>query len=108
MSTASPSPEPKARPAWRRSSAEGALDFSEFRQHLARRLPAYARPLFLRLKDRIEITATFKHRKLDLVRQGFDPGAGGDAVFFDDPARQAFVKVDSALYEEIAAGKVRL
>jgi fatty-acyl-CoA synthase len=87
---------------------EGALDFSEFRRHLARRLPSYARPLFLRLKDRIEITATFKHRKLDLVRQGFDPGAGGDSVFFDDPARRAFVKVDSALYEEIAAGKVRL
>jgi fatty-acyl-CoA synthase len=88
--------------------AEGALDFSEFRQHLARRLPSYARPLFLRLKDRIEITATFKHRKLDLVRQGFDPSVGGDAVFFDDPARQAFVVLDSALYQEIAAGKLRL
>ena len=87
---------------------EGALDFSEFRQHLARRLPSYARPLFLRLTDRIEITATFKHRKLDLEREGFDPGAGGDAVFFDDPAQQAFVTVDNALYEEIAAGKVRL
>ncbi len=87
---------------------EGALDFSEFRRHLALRLPSYARPLFLRLKDRIEITATFKHRKLDLVREGFDPGACGDAVFFDDPAQQAFVRVDSALYEGIAAGKVRL
>ena len=87
---------------------EGALDFSEFRRHLARRLPSYARPLFLRLKDRIEITATFKHRKLDLVREGFDPGACGDAVFLDDPAQQAFVTVDNALYEEITAGKVRL
>jgi fatty-acyl-CoA synthase len=87
---------------------EGALDFSEFRRHLARRLPSYARPLFLRLKDRIEITATFKHRKFDLVRDGFDPGACGDAVFFDDPAQQAFVRVDNALYEGIAAGKVRL
>ena len=87
---------------------EGVLDLGEFRRHLARRLPSYARPLFLRLKDRIEITATFKHRKLDLVHEGFDPGATADALFFDDPARQAYVRIDRTLYERIAAGKVRL
>ena len=86
---------------------DGALDLREFRRHLARRLPSYARPLFLRLKDRIEVTATFKHRKLDLAREGFDPAASGDALFFDDPSRQAFVPLDRALYERIAAGTVR-
>jgi fatty-acyl-CoA synthase len=87
---------------------DGALDFSEFRRHLHHRLPAYARPLFLRLTDRLEVTATFKHRKLELVREGFDPAAVGDAIFFDDPSRQAFVPLDRALYERIAAGEVRL
>jgi fatty-acyl-CoA synthase len=87
---------------------DGALDFSEFRRHLHQRLPAYARPLFLRLTDRIEVTATFKHRKLELAREGFDPAASSDAVFFDDPSRQAFVPLDRALYERIAAGMVRL
>jgi fatty-acyl-CoA synthase len=85
-----------------------ALDLREFRRHLVRRLPPYARPLFVRLKDRIEVTATFKHRKPDLAHEGFDPAASGDALFFDDPSQQAFVPLDRALYDRIAAGKVRL
>jgi fatty-acyl-CoA synthase len=87
---------------------DGALDFSELREHLTRRLPSYARPLFLRIKDRIEVTATFKHNKSDLVRQGFDPSAARDAIYFDDPVHGAFVRLDAALYDRIAAGKVRL
>ena len=86
----------------------GALDLSELRKHLAQKLPPYARPLFLRIKDSIEITSTFKHRKVELMREGFDPAASGDAIFFDDPAQQAFVPLDRALYRKIAAGKVRL
>jgi fatty-acyl-CoA synthase len=87
---------------------DSALDFSEFRKHLAHRLPACAMPLFLRIKDRIEVTATYKHRKSDLVREGFDPTASGDAIYFDHPARRAFVRLDSALYDRITSGKVRL
>ncbi len=85
-----------------------ALNLSELRRHLVQRLPSYARPLFLRIKDRIEITATFKHCKLDLVREGFDPAASGDALFFDDPLQRAFVPLDHALHERIAAGRLRL
>jgi len=88
--------------------ANGALDFVQLRQHLARRLPPYARPLFLRLKDRIEVTATFKHKKTELAREGFHPAAARDAIYFDDPERQAYVPLDDALYERIRAGKVRL
>ncbi len=88
--------------------SDGALDFAKFRKHLARRLPAYARPLFLRIVDRIEATATFKHTKSELKREGYDPAATGDAIFFDDPARQAFVRLDRTLYARIQAGMVRV
>jgi fatty-acyl-CoA synthase len=84
------------------------LDLAALRQHLAQRLPAYARPLFLRIKDRIETTATFKHKTAELARQGYDPATSEDAIYFDDPARQAFVPLDSALYECIQAGTIRL
>ena len=87
--------------------ADEALEIAGLREHLADRLPSYARPLFLRIKDRIEVTATFKHQKSDLARQGFDPTAIDDPIYFDDPARQAFVRLDSALYERIRSGKVR-
>ncbi len=88
--------------------ADRALDFAELRMHLERRLPRYARPLFLRLKDRIEVTATFKHKKHELARDGFHPAATRDAIYFDDPEREAYVPLDAALYERIKVGKVRL
>ncbi len=88
--------------------ADGALDLAEFRRHLARLLPRYARPLFVRLADRITTTATFKHTKNDLRRDGYDPAATSDAIFFDDPARQAFVRMDRRLFARIQAGEVRV
>ena len=72
------------------------------------RLPAYARPLFLRIKDSIDVTATFKHKKQELAREGFDPATISDPIYFDDPAAQAYVRLDAALYQRIDAGKIRL
>jgi fatty-acyl-CoA synthase len=86
----------------------GDLNLPELRQHLAQRLPPYARPLFLRIKDGIDVTGTFKHKKSDLVREGFDPKATPDAIYVDDPQRQAYVPLDPALHGRIAAGDFRL
>jgi len=87
---------------------DGSLDLPELRTHLARLLPTYARPLFLRIQDRIAVTATFKHQKNELMREGFDPAASDDAIYFDDSSRQAYVRLDGALFDEIQAGAVRL
>ena len=87
---------------------DGILDLPKLRTHLARVLPPYARPLFLRIQDRIAVTATFKHQKNELVREGFDPAATDDAIYFDDPSQQAYVRLDGALFERIKAGAVRL
>ncbi len=86
----------------------GTLDLAEFRNHLARRLPAYARPVFLRVTHRLAATATFKHTKGDVQREGFDPAATSDPIYFDNPASEAFVRLDGALYVRLANGKVRL
>jgi fatty-acyl-CoA synthase len=89
-------------------AADGALDFAALREHLSRALPSYARPLFLRVKDRIEVTATFKHRKNELKREGYDPAATTDPIYFDDPATRAFVRLDATLYRRICTGAIRL
>jgi fatty-acyl-CoA synthase len=87
---------------------DGTLDFVELRKHLARRLPPYARPLFVRIMDQIETTATYKHAKSQLARKGYDPAATSDAIYFDDPAQRAFVRLDNAIYLSIQNGKVRI
>ena len=89
-------------------AAEDDLDLAAFRTHLIARLPAYARPLFLRLRSSMELTATFKYTKHEFVRQGYDPAATTDVLYFNDPERQAFVRLDQALYHRIQAGQFRL
>ena len=88
--------------------SEKLLDLAALQEHLIARLPAYARPLFLRLRDEIETTSTFKHKKHDLAREGYDPTASADPIYFCDPRRQAFVPLDQTLYEHIANGQIRL
>ncbi len=54
--------------------AKDNLNLTALRDHLARELPEYARPVFLRIREDNDVTTTFKQKKLDLVKQGFDPG----------------------------------
>jgi fatty-acyl-CoA synthase len=88
--------------------ADSTLDFAALRKHLAVRLPPYARPLFLRFRDKIDVTATFKHSKIGIAREGFDPGAVRDTIYFDDPEQGGYVPLDAALYARIVAGQIRL
>ena len=86
----------------------GELDIAGLRQHLARRLPHYARPLFLRIRNEVDVTGTFKYSKTELVRQGYDPVASADALYFDHFESEAFVHLDKSLYERIQSGGIRL
>jgi fatty-acyl-CoA synthase len=88
--------------------AVGEPDLVKLRAYLTERLPAYARPLFLRITGKLEATATFKHIKGGLKREGYDPAVTSDTIYFDHPAQQAFVRLDHMLYELIQCGKVRL
>jgi fatty-acyl-CoA synthase len=84
------------------------FDLGVLYRHIAETMPDYARPLFLRICDRIETTATFKSKSQELAREGYNPDFAGGSVFFNDRARQAFVKLDGALYENLQAGEMRL
>jgi fatty-acyl-CoA synthase len=87
--------------------SEDELDLAEFRQHLMDRLPPYARPLFLRIRKNMDLTGTFKYSKTDLVRQGFNPAASDDAVYFNNLEAGAFTRLDQQLYERIKTGAIR-
>jgi len=88
--------------------ADDELDLAGFRKHLASRLPPYARPLFLRIRKEVEVTGTFKYSKTELVRQGYDPIASADALYFDLLESEAFVQLDKELYDRIQSGGIRL
>jgi fatty-acyl-CoA synthase len=84
------------------------FDLAILRRHLVDRLPAYARPLLLRISRQIEATATFKPKKRELAREGYDPDRISDPIYFDDAKQEAFVKFDASLYERLLGGHLRV
>jgi fatty-acyl-CoA synthase len=86
----------------------GDLDLVAFRAHLERHLPDYARPVFLRIRPALDITGTFKQRKVDLVKDGANPSTTTDPIFFNHPQEKRFVRLDEALWGAICSGRIRL
>ncbi len=84
------------------------FDLAGLRDLMVARLPDYARPLFIRFQDHIEVTATFKQRKVDLVSEGFDIHKIQDPVFFSDARCGHFTRLDDAIAGDIEAGRIRL
>ena len=89
--------------------ADGAsFDPQGFFAHATRVLPAYARPLFVRVAPQVDVTGNFKNRKTRLQSEGFDPARVSDALFFRDDQSAAFVPLERTLHEDITAGRVRV
>ncbi len=42
------------------------------------------------------------------MREGFNPAATSDPIYFNDPQTKAFVRLDPALYRSIESGEIRL
>ncbi|HLJ72433.1 MAG TPA: long-chain-acyl-CoA synthetase, partial [Roseiarcus sp.] len=89
-------------------ASDGKLDLDRLRRAMAEALPLYARPLFLRIRPEIEITATFKHQKQALARDGFDPARIADPLYVFDREKDAYVALDQEVFAAIASGAMRL
>jgi fatty-acyl-CoA synthase len=75
---------------------------------IAGNLAPFARPVFLRLRPEMEITGTFKLKKADLVKDGFDPGRIDDPLYWYDPVRARYEPLTHEVYAGIVAGRVKL
>lgn len=84
------------------------VDLEKLRDYVVAELPAYARPIFLRMQPEIETTGTFKYRKVDLVKEGFDPSKTPDAIWFDHPGEKKYVRLTPEMYADVQAGKFKL
>ena len=84
------------------------LDFSELLAFAREQMPAYAVPLFLRVKVKMETTGTFKYQKTRLKDEGFDPGkTGDDPIYAWLPGTHTYVQVTEQVLAEIHDGKHR-
>jgi acyl-CoA synthetase (AMP-forming)/AMP-acid ligase II len=84
--------------------APGEFEAAAFASHVRERLPAYAVPLFLRLRPEQEITGTFKYRKVDLKREGY---RAEEPVFVLLPGGGAYERIDDRLIARIESRELR-
>uniref|UniRef100_A0AC11B194 Solute carrier family 27 member 2 n=1 Tax=Ovis aries TaxID=9940 RepID=A0AC11B194_SHEEP len=82
--------------------ADHEFDGRKLFKHVVDYLPSYARPRFLRIQDTIEITGTFKHRKVTLVEEGFNPAVIKDALYFLDDKAEMYVPMTEDIYNAIS------
>lgn len=83
------------------------LDFKALAEGFDKALPSYARPIFLRIVKELEMTSTFKLKKITLQKEGFDPSKIQDKVYFRD-GNNEYVEVTPELYEKIISGGAKL
>lgn len=106
------------------------VDLEKLAKGYDKALPAYARPLFLRILTEIKLTGkiaytskciwrrkdatnvwfctgTYKVVKTDLQAESFNVNKVKDPIYFKDPAK-GFVPVTESLYNDIINGVVKV
>ena len=88
------------------SLAEGVtqLDLASFSAHICARLPAYARPVFLRIQRELDTTGTFKLVKGELRSQAYDPEQVTDALYVMKPGASQYEALDAEFAARIRNG----
>lgn len=86
--------------------AEKAVDLTDLANGLKKVLPTYARPQFIRLLTKVDMTGTFKLKKLDLQKQGYDPSTVDDKLYYLT-SKGTYSILDKTVFEQISKGELR-
>jgi fatty-acyl-CoA synthase len=82
-----------------------SFDGKSFAAAAYKSLPAYAVPLFIRVVDSLEATSTFKSKKVELRKIGYDADAEGDLYVLEGKSK-GYVPVYDEYVEAVGAGKL--
>ncbi|MBF0288169.1 MAG: long-chain-acyl-CoA synthetase [SAR324 cluster bacterium] len=82
-----------------------SFDVAGFTKHLQKYLPHYAIPIFVRIQSELQVTGTFKHRKMELKGQGYGIHQIQDPLYVLLPDTEEHVVLTEARYQDILDGK---
>lgn len=86
---------------------DNKLDLDNLANEIKESLPGYARPIFIRIANKADLTATFKLRKVDLQREGFDITKIKDTIYIVQ-RDGSYKKMTQDDFEMIQQGMFRL
>jgi len=81
-----------------------SLDVEGFSAFVMRELPSYAQPVFVRVRNDVDVTGTFKLVKGDLKKEGYDIHQISDPIFVLKPRAMAYEPLERGFYAEIMSG----
>ncbi len=85
----------------------GEFDIATLHAFVEKNLPPYARPLFIRIMDKVATTETFKQKKQQLIKDGFDPSVITDRLYADDARQGAYVALTAAYHARLVKSSAR-
>lgn len=84
------------------------LNLDDLVEKLRPDLPAYAMPVFLRVMTSLDMTGTFKMKKNDLQKEGYDPSVIKDKLYYLDLKLGKYLPLGQTEFENINNGRIRL
>ena len=87
---------------------EASVDLANLAKKLFLSLPAYAVPLFVRLLPEVELTGTFKLKKVQLRNEGFDINKVHDPLYVMDQGQKCYVPLTTDVHDKILSGNFHL
>lgn len=86
---------------------EKTLNLKELGEKFRKALPSYARPQFLRILEKIDMTGTWKLKKVDLQKDGFNPSLITDKLYFLNTKTSEYELLTAEIYEKILNQEIR-
>ena len=86
---------------------ESDVDFKKILAELKSKMPAYALPVFLRIRPQMDTTGTFKHKKSDLKDESYNIEKFDDNVYAYLPGAKEYAKIDVEVRDKINSGSYR-
>lgn len=77
------------------------MDLVKLSKDITKSLPKYAQPLFLRFINEIELTGTYKVKKVTLRKEGFDISQIEDKMFYKGPKDKMYKPFTKIDYDKI-------
>jgi citronellyl-CoA synthetase len=86
----------------------GIFDLKHFSDFLSTSLPGYAIPMFIRIRQNLEVTGTFKLRKVNLQDEGYNPNKVSDPLYLWNSKSKCLEKLTQDIYLTVKNGTMRL
>jgi fatty-acyl-CoA synthase len=83
------------------------VDFESLHYELSANLPSYAIPIFIRIQREADTTGTMKYRKVELMKDGYNPDKVDDPIWMYHPDRRQYMPFTQDRYDSLISGAFR-